>query len=104
MTNARYVSHSAQVQATLQRAVEQIQNDRGGVVSRNTQSGRRWLPVADWITTAGADLWAYGPLPCACSDGCYECDDLLWAPHVRRALAVARAYLNEGLTESEESA
>lgn len=48
--------------------------------------------VADWLRTAGADLWAHGPL-CYCDDGCMKCDDELWAPHVRRALAVARAYL-----------
>jgi hypothetical protein len=49
------------------------------------------LAVADWPDTAGADLWAHGPLHCA--DGCDECDDDLWMPHARRALAVARAYL-----------
>jgi hypothetical protein len=49
------------------------------------------LAVADWLDAAGADLWAHGPLCCA--DGCMECDDDLWAPHVRRALAVARAFL-----------
>ena len=51
------------------------------------------LMVADWLDTAGADLWAHGPLHCA--DGCAECDDELWAPHVRRALIVARTYLKE---------
>lgn len=49
------------------------------------------LAVADWLDTAGADLWAHGPLHC--DNGCMECDDDLWAPHARRALAVARAYL-----------
>lgn len=50
------------------------------------------LAVADWLDTAGADLWAYGPL-CECGSGCHECDDAIWQPHVRRALAVARAYI-----------
>lgn len=48
------------------------------------------LAVADHLDAAGADLFAYGPLHCA--DGCHECDDDIWAPHVRRALAVARAW------------
>jgi len=50
------------------------------------------LAVADWLDTAGADLWAHGPL-CECGSGCLDCDDDMWQPHVRRALAVARAYL-----------
>lgn len=49
------------------------------------------LAVADWLNTAAADLWAHGPLHCA--DGCIECDDDLWAPHVRAALNLARTYL-----------
>lgn len=49
--------------------------------------------VADWLDTAGADLWAHGPL-CECGSGCLDCDDDVWQPHVRRALAVARAYLS----------
>ncbi len=49
------------------------------------------LAVADLLDTAGADLWAHGPL--CCDDGCMDCDDDMWMPHVRRALAVARAYL-----------
>lgn len=53
----------------------------------------RWHAVANWLDTAGADLWAYGPL--CCDDGCMECDDDLWRPHVRRAFAVARVYLGE---------
>lgn len=57
-----------------------------------------WHPVvatliADWLKTAGADLWAHGPL--CCVDGCDECDDIAWAPHVRRALAFCRAYLGQ---------
>lgn len=52
------------------------------------------LAVADWLDTAGADLFAHGPL--CCDDGCMECDDVLWMPHVRRAIAVARAYLGGG--------
>lgn len=47
------------------------------------------LALADWLDTAGADLWAYGPL-CECGSGCHECDDSLWEPHVRRALTLAR--------------
>lgn len=33
----------------LREAAAQIRNDHGGVVSRNTLDGRRWLPVADWL-------------------------------------------------------
>jgi hypothetical protein len=33
----------------LRQAAAQIRNDRGGVVSRHTQDGRRWLPVADLL-------------------------------------------------------
>lgn len=51
------------------------------------------LLVADWLDTAGADLWAHGPL--CCTDGCDNCDDDAWAPHVRRAVDLARAYLGE---------
>lgn len=51
------------------------------------------LALAHWLDTAGADLWAHGPLHC--EDGCVECDDDLWMPHVRRAIVVARAYLGE---------
>lgn len=52
------------------------------------------LAVADWLDTAGADLWAHGPL-CECGSSCHACDDVAWQPHVRRALAAARAYLGE---------
>lgn len=55
----------------------------------NTMSPGVGLALADWLDTAGADLWAYGPL-CECGSGCNDCDDSLWEPHVRRALAVAR--------------
>lgn len=51
------------------------------------------LAVADWLDTAGADLWAHGPLCCEAEYGCDECDGILWMQHVRRALTVARAYL-----------
>jgi hypothetical protein len=54
-----------------------------------------WAAMAAWVRWAGADLWAHGPLPCDCAKGCDECDDLLWAPHVRHALAVASAYRGE---------
>lgn len=50
------------------------------------------LAVADWLDTAGADLWAHGPL-CICGTGCDACDDNLWEPHARAALAVAGAVL-----------
>lgn len=58
---------------------------------------RAWLPavalvVADWLDTAGADLWAHG-LPECCSDGCDVCDDDPFAPHIRAALRVSLAYL-----------
>lgn len=52
------------------------------------------LIVAGWIDKAGADLWAHGPLTC-CEDGCDECDDLLWAPHVRQALKLARKIIGQ---------
>lgn len=54
------------------------------------------LAVADWLDTAGADIWAHGPL-CECGTGCDACDDNLWEPHARAALVVARTYL--GLDE-----
>lgn len=50
--------------------------------------------VADSLITAAADIWAHGPL-CECSFGCDACDDALWEPHARRALATARAYRGE---------
>ena len=50
--------------------------------------------VADGLITAAADIWAHGPL-CGCSFGCDACDDALWEPHARRALATARAYRGE---------
>ncbi|HJR88966.1 MAG TPA: hypothetical protein VJ782_02270 [Aeromicrobium sp.] len=69
---------------TLRRAAAQIRNDRGGVVSRNTEDGRRWLPVADWLDAEAeshrADL--VGPFPSQCC-------------RMSQALAVARAYLGE---------
>lgn len=51
------------------------------------------LALADWLDTAGADLWAHGPLHCA--EGCHDCDDDLWMPHARRALTLARLILGE---------
>ena len=54
------------------------------------------LIVAGWIDKAGADLWAHGPLPCGmCDDGCEDCDDILWAPHVRQALKLAAKILGQ---------
>ena len=69
--------HGEQVE-TLRRAAAQIRNDRGGVVSRNTRDGRRWLPVADWLEQIAED------------------EPFLTAQVRDRALAVARAYLEEG--------
>ncbi len=57
-------------------------------------AARIHLAVADWLDTAGADVWAHGPL-CICGTGCDACDDNLWEPHARDALVVARAYLGE---------
>lgn len=59
----------------LREAAAQIRNDRGGVVSRHTQDGRRWLPVADWLE-AEANEWGDHPH--------------MLNPHAER---VARAYL-----------
>jgi hypothetical protein len=61
-------------------------------VARDEWEGEIHRAVAAWLDTAGADLWAHGPM-CACDDGCGDCDDIAWMPHVRRALVVARAYL-----------
>lgn len=44
------------------------------------------LALADWLDTVGADEWAHGP---SCLIPCDECDDDPYAPHARRALAVA---------------
>jgi hypothetical protein len=52
------------------------------------------LALADWLDTAGADIWAHGPL-CECGTGCDACDDNLWEPHARAALVVARLILGE---------
>ena len=43
--------------------------------------------LADWLDTAGADEWAHGP---HCQIECDDCDDDPRAPHVRRALHIAR--------------
>ncbi len=48
--------------------------------------------LADWLDTAGADLRAHG---LCCADGCDYCDDDPSQPHIRRALALARALLGE---------
>lgn len=40
----------------LRQAAAQIRNDNGGVVSKMTRDGRRWLPVADWLE-AEAAIW-----------------------------------------------
>lgn len=53
------------------------------------------LAVADWLHTAGADLWAHGPL-CECGTGCDACDDNLWEPHARAALALADQVIRPG--------
>ena len=83
----------------MSRRYEVTAKDEGSIIASNLD---RWtaefiatmhpgvgLALADWLDTAGADLWAYGPL-CECGSGCNDCDDSLWEPHVRRALAVAR--------------
>src|SRR5690606_35131009 len=44
------------------------------------------LALADWLDTVGADEWAHGP---SCLTPCDECDDDPYAPHARRALAIA---------------
>lgn len=54
------------------------------------------LRTAEWLNTAGADWWAHGGPHCP--EGCEECDDDLLAPHLRRALAAASAYLIETCT------
>lgn len=46
------------------------------------------VALADWLDTAGSDVWAYGPM-CKCDDGCHLCDHVGWMPHARRALRVA---------------
>lgn len=66
---------------TLRRAAAQLRVEQSSV----------FRPLAAWLHTAGADLWAFGPLHC--EDGCGECDDHLWMPHVRHALRFARTYL-----------
>lgn len=81
-----------------------VRTDTGApLANTDTRADRRhiasWHPVvalavAASLDTAARDLWAHGPL--CCEDGCIECDDSLWMPHVRQALAVARAYLGEG--------
>jgi hypothetical protein len=80
-------------QKMLRDAAKAERDEWGSNESRRTYpiSSAIHLAVADWLDTAGADLWAHGPLHCA--EGCMECDDDLWMPHVRRALDVARAIL-----------
>lgn len=56
------------------------------------------LALADWLDTAGADWWAHGGPHC--DGGCMECDDDLVGPHLRRAMAVARAILREPETDT----
>lgn len=56
-----------------------------------------WQPgpaalIADWLDQAARDMWAHG-FPDCCTDGCDECDDYLLGPHLRYALAFAKAYL-----------
>lgn len=46
------------------------------------------LAVADWLHQAAMDVWAHGPM-CECGTGCDACDDNLWEPHARAALALA---------------
>ena len=77
--------------AMLREGTWATENDMGYVASWHPVVA---LAVADWLRTAAMDIWAHGPL-CECGTGCDTCDDNLWEPHARRALAVARAYLNE---------
>jgi hypothetical protein len=65
--------------------------NRHYIAAMNPDVGRA---LADWLDTAGADLWAHGPL-CACGSGCHDCDDDAWQPHARRALDVARLILGD---------
>ena len=70
---------------TLRRAAAQIRNDHGGVVSRHTRDGRRWLPVADWLEdTANANERVAALVSAPAGDVLNT-----------KALAVARAYLKE---------
>lgn len=81
--------------ARLREAASGLREEWGGPNPMGTAWHRErdlHLAVADWLDTAGADLWAHGPL-CGCARGCHDCDDDMWQPHVRRALAVADAYL-----------
>lgn len=73
--------------ATLRTVSRRMQEEHGPDHERHAM----WAAMSDWLHTAGADLWAHGPL-CECGTGCDACDDNLWEPHVRAALAVARAY------------
>lgn len=71
-----------------------------GDVQADAQHIASWQPavalaVAAWLQQAAMDLWAHGPLCPSCKDGCDECDDALWMPHVRKALDLAEAYLGE---------
>ena len=102
----------------LRRAAQQIRNDRGGVVSRQTQDGRRWLPVADFLERAAEQhrvesvddlyLWDCDECPegdCQghtrdCCWGCVAQDEDGYAGRVfhpcgelTAALSIARAYL-----------
>lgn len=54
------------------------------------------LLVADWLREAAGDLWALGigasadnDWSCLACGGCINCDDDPWAPHIRRAYALA---------------
>lgn len=72
----------------LRRAAAQIRNDRGGVISKNTVDGRRWLPVADWLESVARSLTppAAGVLGSGRSISPVDED---------HALTIARAYLGE---------
>lgn len=74
--------------------------DDGGVRTSDAAYIARMSPevgkaLAAWLRQAGMDEWAHGRPDC-CTDGCDQCDDDLLAPHLRKALAVARAILREG--------
>lgn len=53
------------------------------------------LAVADMLRQAAMDVWAHGPL-CKCGTGCDACDDNLWEPNARAALALADVVLPPG--------
>ena len=76
-------------------SAEQVQTLREGA-KRLTRGAGHLSPgdatqahaVAEFLTRAGEDIWAHGPL-CECGDSCDVCDDSLWEPYARTALVIA---------------